>query len=86
MGGGIGIITSGEVSIVRSYDGVFVSLLHILSVPLSNTRSTSIGQHSTAELSQSLSLGKWRGVEISQIKRRVIAGHYKKNIFSTQFL
>ena len=44
------MITS-EVSVVAGDDGVLLSLLSILSVPLANARSTGISEHNTAKSS-----------------------------------
>ncbi len=45
MSGRIGIVSSSEVSVVRSEDGVLLALLYIRSLPLSNARSTGISQY-----------------------------------------
>ena len=43
MCGRVGIIPPGKIAIVAGYDGVLLSFLHILSVPLTNAGTTGIG-------------------------------------------
>ena len=56
VGGRVSVITAGEVTVVRGHNGVLLSLLDILTVPLTNARATSIGQDSTTELAEGLRL------------------------------
>ena len=41
----VGVIPSSEVPVVAGHDGVLVSLLNVLTVPLSNAWTTGIGQY-----------------------------------------
>ena len=52
----IGIIPPGKVPVVACDDGVFVSLLYILPVPLTDAGPTSVGQHHTTNILQWLVL------------------------------
>merc|ERR1719154_263624 len=51
MSGRVGIIPACEVPVIASHDGVLLSLGNILSVPLSDARSTGISQNDSSELS-----------------------------------
>ena len=57
MCGWVGVVPAGEVAVVAGDDGVSLSLLHILSVPLPDARATGIGQHQRPNLPQGLVLG-----------------------------
>lgn len=50
VGVDVGIVPSGEVSVVGSDDGVSRSLGNILSVPLSDARTTGVGKYDTSSL------------------------------------
>lgn len=50
VGVDVGVVPSGEVSVVGSDDGVSGSLGNILTVPLSDTRSTGVGKNDTSSL------------------------------------
>lgn len=54
MCGGVGIVSAGEVTVVRGDDGVSLALLDILSVPLTDTGSTSVGKNDTADVLESV--------------------------------
>lgn len=56
VGGGVGIVTTSEVTVVGRDDRVGLTLLHILTVPLSNARTTGVGKDDTTELLKSLKL------------------------------
>lgn len=56
MGGRVGIVAANEVTVVGGDDGVLVSLLHVLAVPLPDAGAAGIGQHRPAKLTQSLGL------------------------------
>lgn len=56
VGGRVGIVTSGEVTVVRRDDGVGLTLLDILTIPLTNAGSASVGKDDTSELLKSLEL------------------------------
>lgn len=49
MSGRVGVVSTGEVSVVRSDDGVGFTLLDVLSVPLTDTRTTGVGENDTAD-------------------------------------
>ena len=53
---GIGIVSSREVPVVAGDDGVLLSLLDVLSVPLTNARPTGICQHQASYVLQGLIL------------------------------
>ena len=46
----IGIVTAGEVAIVRRNDGVLFALLHVLTIPLTDAGTARIGQDDTTDL------------------------------------
>uniref|UniRef100_A0A1L8EHS2 Uncharacterized protein n=1 Tax=Haematobia irritans TaxID=7368 RepID=A0A1L8EHS2_HAEIR len=50
MSGGIGVITASEVTIVGCNNGILVTLLDILTIPLTNAGTTGISQNSTTEI------------------------------------
>merc|ERR1719244_2353929 len=50
----VGVIPACEVPVVTCDDGVLLPLGHILSIPLSNTRSTSVSQHNSTKRSHSV--------------------------------
>ena len=54
VGSWVGVVSSGEVSVVRRDDRVDLSLLNILSVPLTDTWSTSVGKDDTSNVLESL--------------------------------
>lgn len=56
MGGGVGVVTASEVTVVGRDDGVGLAFLHILTVPLSNARTASVGENDTTKLLESLEL------------------------------
>jgi hypothetical protein len=47
---GVGVVTSGEVTVVRRQDGVGLTLLDVLTVPLTDARTASVGKNDTTEL------------------------------------
>lgn len=49
VGSSVGIVTSGEVSVVGSNDRVLGTLGNVLSVPLSDARSASVGKNGTSD-------------------------------------
>ena len=51
----LGIISAGEVTVVRVDNGVLLALLDILTVPLANAGSTSVSQNQAANVVQRLS-------------------------------
>ena len=57
MSGWVGIIPASEVAVVAGDDGVSLSLLYVLSVPLPDARATGVGQHQCPNLPQGLVLG-----------------------------
>ena len=56
VGGGVSVVTTGEVTVVGRDDGVGLALLHILTVPLANARTASVGKDDTTELLEGLEL------------------------------
>lgn len=56
VGGGVGVVTASEVTVVRGDDRVGLTLLHVLAVPLTNARSAGVGEDDTAELLEGLEL------------------------------
>ncbi len=63
MGGRVRIVPSSEVPIVAGDDGVGLPFLDILSVPLSNARSTGVGQDHSSNILQGFVLGREGGRE-----------------------
>ena len=47
MSGGVGVVTASEVPVVAGDDRVLLPLLHVLSVPLTNARSTGVSEDNT---------------------------------------
>ena len=60
MCGWVGVVPASEVTVIAGDDGVSLSLLHVLPVPLSNARATGIGQHQCPNLPQRLVLVEGR--------------------------
>lgn len=58
MSSGVGVITTGEVTVVRGNNGVLVALLDVLTVPLTNAGSASVSEDNTTKVAQSLGLLK----------------------------
>lgn len=56
VGGGVSIVTTGEVTVVGRDNGVGLALLHIFTVPLANARTASVGKDDTTELLEGLEL------------------------------
>lgn len=56
VGGGVGIVTASEVTVVGGDNGVGLALLYIMTVPLTNARTTSICKDHTSELFEGLQL------------------------------
>lgn len=56
MGGRVGVVTAGEVPVVGGDDGVLLSFLDVLTVPLTDAWATGVGQNCAAKSTQSLSL------------------------------
>jgi hypothetical protein len=54
VGGGVGIVSSSEVSVVRRDDRVDLALLDVLSVPLADAGSTSVGKDDTSDVLEGL--------------------------------
>lgn len=54
VGGRVAVVTSGEVTVVRGEDRVGLALLDVLAVPLSDARTTGVGENNTTELLESL--------------------------------
>jgi len=51
---GIGVVSSGEVSVVARHNAVLLTLGDVLPVPLSDARSAGVGQQNSAELTHRL--------------------------------
>lgn len=49
VGGSVGVVTTGEVSVVRGDDRVLGTLGDVLSVPLSDTRSTGVRENGSSD-------------------------------------
>ena len=64
----IGVIPSSEVPVVASHNGVLLSLLDVLSVPLTNARPTSIGQHQASYVLQGLVLHSQQNIRLKSSK------------------
>ena len=56
VGGGVGVVTAREVTVVGRDDGVGLTLLHVLTVPLTDAGTAGVGEDDTAELLQGLQL------------------------------
>lgn len=56
VGSGVGVVTRGEVTVVRRDDRVLLALLDIATVPLANAGTASICEHHTTELLEGLEL------------------------------
>lgn len=56
MSGWICVVTPGEVAVVGRDNGVLVSLLDVLTIPLADARAACVGKYGTSKLPQSLSL------------------------------
>lgn len=56
VSGGVGVVTASEVTVVGRDDGVGLTLLHVLAVPLTNARPTGVGKDDTAVLLEGLEL------------------------------
>lgn len=56
VSGGVGVVTASEVTVVGGDDGVGLALLDILTVPLSNARTASVGKDDTTVLLEGLQL------------------------------
>ena len=52
VSGGVGVVTGREVAVVRRDDRVLLALLHVLTVPLTDAGTASVGQNGSAELAQ----------------------------------
>ena len=76
----IGVVPSSEVPVVAGDDGVLLSLLDVLPVPLTNARPTSIGQHQTTDVLQRLVLHSWQNTKTKVIKIHKV--YYQKMIIS----
>ncbi|KNC29425.1 hypothetical protein FF38_06588 [Lucilia cuprina] len=55
MSGRVGIITTGEVTIVRGDNGVLVALLNVLTIPLTNAGPAGVSQDGTTEFVENIS-------------------------------
>ena len=73
MRGRVGIVTTGEVTVVRRDDRVLLALLHVLTVPLADAGSASVGQHGAAELLERLrnAVALDRGTDLLRSGRHV---------------
>ena len=58
MGLRVGIVPPGEVPVVAGDNSVLLSLLDVLSVPLTDARATGVGQNKTTNVLQWLVLYK----------------------------
>ena len=56
MGGGVGIVTSSEVTVIGGDNRVDITLLDVLPIPLSNTRTASVSEYQAANALESLDL------------------------------
>lgn len=56
VGGGVGIVTTGEVTVVGGDDRVGLTLLDVLTIPLSNARTAGVGKDNTTVLLKGLEL------------------------------
>jgi len=56
MGGGVGIVTSSEVTVVGGDGRVDVALLDVLPIPLSNVRTAGVSEDQAANTLESLDL------------------------------
>ena len=61
MCGWVGIVPSSEVPVVAGDNGVLLSHLDVLPVPLADAGPTGVGQHHTPNLSQGLVLQRGGG-------------------------
>ena len=50
MGSKVRIVTATEVAVVRRDNRVLFTFLHVVTVPLTNARTTSVGEHHTTNL------------------------------------
>ena len=71
MRGRIGIVPSGEVPVVAGDDGVLLSHLHVLPVPLPDAGPTGVGQDHTPDLRQGLVLQEGGGRALSMTRASV---------------
>lgn len=60
MGGGVGVVSTGEVTIIRGDNSVFVSFLDVLSVPLTDAGSAGVGKDRASEFVEGFGLNKSR--------------------------
>ena len=77
---GIGVVPSSEVPVVAGDNGVLLSLLDVLPVPLTNAWPTSIGQHQTTHVLQRLVLHSRQNTKTEVIKIHKV--YYHKMIIS----
>lgn len=56
VGGGVRIVSAGEVSVVRRDNGVLLTLLDVSSVPLTNAGATGVGKNNSAKVQEGLQL------------------------------
>lgn len=54
MSGGIGVVSAGEITIVRRDDGVLRALRDILTSPLTDAWTTGISKNQTTEFAKNL--------------------------------
>lgn len=50
----VGVVSASEISVVRSDDGILLSLLDVSSVPLTDTGSTGVGEDDTSDVFERL--------------------------------
>ena len=56
MGGGVDIVTSGEITVIRGNDRIDLALLDVPPIPSSNARTTIINEDQAAGTLQNLDL------------------------------
>lgn len=75
----VGVISPGKVSIVAGDDGVLLSLLYVLSVPLSDAGTAGVGQHQPTYLFQGLILrsnrNKLQGFTPTLLSNQLVSLH-----------
>lgn len=56
VGSGVGVVTGSEVTVVRRDNSVLVTLLNVLTVPLTNAGTTGVGKDETTKVKEGLEL------------------------------
>lgn len=54
MSGRVGIVTSSEIAVVGRDNRILLAFLYIFAIPLSDARTTGVGQDGATEFTQSL--------------------------------